>query len=148
MFDWQRDVLPVLRTTYALMDERGQDVLDWEDLGPQLVGERSENELYNIFQAIKRGGYADVHFAGGMSIAMIQPTEKGLQVTHGWPVPGQSDVDALLRLIDARINAPDTPDEERTRLQRLREAAGDVGQSVLTSLLGAWLSQVTGVGGG
>jgi len=61
---------------------------------------------------------------------------------------GQSDVDALLRLIDARINAPDTPEEERTRLQRLREAAGDVGQSVLTGLLGAWLSQVAGLGGG
>lgn len=69
-------------------------------------------------------------------------------MTHGWPVPGQSDVDALLRLLDARINAPDTPEEERTRLQSLREAAGDVGQSVLTGLLGAWLSQVTGLGGG
>jgi hypothetical protein len=147
VFDWQRDVLPVIRATYALMEERGDDFLDWEDLGPHLTRERSESELYNIFQQIKRGGYADVHFAGGMAIAFVQPTEKGLQLTHGWPTPGQGEVDALLRLLDAMIDSPDTSDEERTRLQRLREAAGDVSQSILSGVLGAWLSHVAGLGG-
>jgi hypothetical protein len=39
-------------------------------------------------------------------------------------------------------------EEERSRLQRLRDAAGEVSQSVLSGLLGAWLSQVAGLGGG
>lgn len=148
MFNWQGDVLPVLQATYGLMEERGDDFLDWEDLGPRLTRDRSERELYNIFQQIKRGGYADVHFAGGMSIAFVQPTEKGLQLTHGWPVPGDGEVVALLRLLDASINSPATPEEERTRLKRLRDAASDVSQSVLTGLLSAWLSQVAGLGDG
>jgi hypothetical protein len=76
------------------------------------------------------------------------PTEKGLQITHGWPIPGQSEVDALLRLLDAMIASPETSEEERSRLQRLRDAAGEVSQSVLSGLLGAWLSQVAGLGGG
>ena len=46
------------------------------------------------------------------------------------------------------IDSSNTPDEERTRLVRLRDAAGDVSQSVLSGLLGAWLSQVAGLGGG
>ena len=130
------------------MEERGEDYLDWEDLGPRLTQERSENEVYRIFHLIKRGGYADVQFGGSMSIGLVQPTEKGLQVTHGWPVPGQGEVDALLGLLDAMIASPDTTEEERTRLQRLRDAASEVSQSVLSGLLGAWLSQVAGLGGG
>jgi hypothetical protein len=148
VFDWQRDVLPVIRATYALMEERGDDVLEWEDLGPRLGAERTEGELYNIFQQIKRAGYADVYFAGGMTIAMVRPTENGLQLTHGWPAPGQSEAEALLRVLDTMIESADTSDEERTRLKRLRDAAGDVSQSVLAGLLGAWLSQVAGIGGG
>lgn len=101
MLDWQSDVLAVIRATYALIEERGEDYLDWEDLGPRLTQERSEDELYRIFQLIKRAGYADVQLAGGMSIALVQPTEKGLQITHGWPVRGQGQVEALL-LNDAR----------------------------------------------
>jgi hypothetical protein len=65
-----------------------------------------------------------------------KPTEKGLQITHGWPIPGQSEVDALLRLLDAMIASPETSGEERSRLQRLRDAAGEVSQSVLSGLLG------------
>ena len=83
-----------------------------------------------------------------MTIAMVPPTEKGLQLTHGWPVPGQGEAEALLRVLDAMIDSPNTPDEERTRLKRLRDAAGDVSQSALTGLLGAWLSQVTGISSG
>jgi hypothetical protein len=142
MFESDRDVLPVLRATYDLMEEQRTDTLDGkEDLVPRLSEQGHEKAtLYEIFRQIHNGGYADVSFAGGMTIGLVQPTEKGFQVTRGWPVPGQGDVQALLRILDARIAAPDTPEDERTRLQRLREAAGNVSQSVLTSLLSAWLS--------
>jgi hypothetical protein len=147
MLDWQRSVLPVLHATYDLMDEGRTDMLDGDALLASLVtGDRTKADLYDVFQLINRTGYADVQFASAMSIAFVSPTEKGLQTTRGWPAPGQGDVETLLRLLDQRIASPETPDEERTRLQRLREAAGNVGESVLTSLLGAWLSHVAGPG--
>jgi hypothetical protein len=147
MFDWERDVLPVLRAAYDLMEERRTDMLDGDELAALVTPERTKGDLYSLFQLIDATGYADVRFGGAMSIAFVQPAEKGLQLTRGWPVPGQGDVEALLRLLDLRIASPDTPEEERTRLQRLRDAAGNVGSSVLSSVLSAWLSQVVGVGG-
>jgi hypothetical protein len=148
MFDWERDVLPVLRTTYDLMDERQTDMLDGDELVPLLVtDDRTKGNVYNLFRLIDNAGYADVRFAGGMTVALVRPTEKGLQLTRGWPVPGQSSVEALLRLLDQRIASPTTSDDERTRLRRLRDAAGNVSESVLSSLLASWLSQVSGVGG-
>ena len=146
MLDWQRSVVPVLRATYDLMDEGRTDMLDGDELASLITADRTEAELYNVFQLINRTGYADVQFAGAMTIAFVAPTEKGLQTTRGWPAPGQGDVETLLRLLDQRIASPETPDDERTRLQRLREAAGNVSESVLTSLLGAWLSHVAGPG--
>jgi hypothetical protein len=147
VLDWQRDVLPVLRATYDLMDEHQDDFLQGDDLMARLVTEdRDPDALYRIFTQIKRGGYADVEFAGAMTVAFVQPTEKGLQVTRGWPVPGQGDVEALVRLVDQRIASPDTPEDERTRLESLRAAVGNVSQTVLSSILSAWLSQMTGIG--
>ena len=146
MLNWQRDILPVLRAIYDLMDELQEDALDGDELMSRLVtGDRDENVLYGVLKQINRGGYADVQFAGAMTVAFVQPTEKGLQTTRGWPMPGQGDVDALLQLLDQRIASPDTPEEERTRLERLRAAAGGVSQSVLASLLSAWLSHVSGI---
>jgi hypothetical protein len=148
MLDWERDILPVLRATYDLMDEEQDDAIETEVLNARLVTEeRDEGALYRIFTQIGRTGYADVQFAGGMTVAFVQPTEKGLQVTRGWPVPGQADAEALLRLLDQRIASPDTSEEERTGLTQLRDAAGRVSQSALSSLLGAWLSHVAGPGG-
>ncbi len=148
MLDWERDVLPVLRWTYDAMDEHGTTMLDGDELAPLITETRTKSELYEVFRLIKHGGYAQVDFAGGMSVGFVQPTEKGLQTTRGWPVPGEAQVDLLLRLLDARIASPDTSEGERTALQRLRSAAGDISQSVMTSLLSAWLSQASGIGGG
>ena len=130
------------------MERRNTDTLETDDLAPLVTAERTDTDVYNLFRLLDRTGYARVSLAGGMTVAFVQATEKGLQVARGWPVPGQSDVEVLLRLLDERIESPDTPEEERKGLRRLRDAVGSVGQSVLSSLLGAWLSQVTGAGGG
>jgi hypothetical protein len=79
MFDWQRDVLPVLRATYDLMEQRNTDMLDGDELAPLITADRTKGDLYNMFRLLDKSDYARVRFAGGMTVAFIQPTEKGLQ---------------------------------------------------------------------
>jgi hypothetical protein len=147
MLDFQRDVLPVLRKTYDLMDEHRTDMLDGDELAPLLGPDRTKIDLYNLFRRLHEAEYVKVRFAGGMNIAFVSPTEKGLQTTRGWPMPGQSHIEALLGLLDERIESPDTPEDERNGLRRLRDAAGTVSQSVLSSVLSAWLAHVTKLSG-
>jgi hypothetical protein len=89
VLDFQRDVLPVLRLTYDLMDAQQDDFLDGDELAALVTEDRDEAAVYRIFKLLNRTGYADVQFAGAMTVAFVQPTEKGLQTTRGWPVPGQ-----------------------------------------------------------
>lgn len=149
MLDWQRDVLPVLDATYRMLEEQGPYAqLDGKEVAHALGRDEEDMALRHVFEQLGHAGYIKPTWAGVTLPIMIEPTERGLQYAMGWPVLGQSDVDALLRMLDQRIESPDTPEDERTRLQRLRDAAGDVGTSVMSSLLSAWLSQVSGVGGG
>lgn len=63
-------------------------------------------------------------------------SEKGLQQVAGGPGALNTDLAALfLAAIEAKIADPDTPDEERGRLRRLRDCAGEVGQGVVTALI-------------
>jgi hypothetical protein len=146
---WDTDVKPVLDVVYRLLEEQGAHLqLEGKDVAHALGRDEDDMDLRRVFEQLDQAGYIKPTWAGVTLPYMIEPTERGLQHTMGWPVPGQTDVEALLRMLDQRIEAPDTPDEERTRLRRLRDAAGDVGTSVMSSLLSAWLSQVTGMGGG
>lgn len=147
MADWEREVLPVLRTTYNLMEEQKVASIDGDELMFLITEERTQADVLNMFLLLDRAGYVDIDLRSGF-MAFVHATEKGLQTTQGWPIPGQGQVDALLGLLDHRIASSETPDEERTGLQQLRAAAGNVSQTVLASLLSAWLSQVTGVEGG
>jgi hypothetical protein len=65
----------------------------------------------------------------------IKLTEKGRQEVAGWPVAPGADFGAkLLDELERRIaNAGD--EEERTRLQRFRDAVADVGKGVVTGIL-------------
>jgi hypothetical protein len=67
--------------------------------------------------------------------AFCRPTEKGLQVTAGWPTSsGEIALERLLALIDERLAAA-ASDEERSRWQRFREGITDIGRDVLVGLL-------------
>jgi hypothetical protein len=66
----------------------------------------------------------------------VTPRHKALQEVRGWPAQATDAavVAALLAALDIAIARTNDP-EEKTRLQRLRDAAGDVGKSVLASAI-------------
>jgi hypothetical protein len=61
--------------------------------------------------------------------------EKALQRVAGWPGAGDDLASELLELIDRRLADPAVSEDERGRLERLRQALGDVGKGVVTGLL-------------
>jgi hypothetical protein len=149
MLDWQTEVLPALVAAYELIDESTDGFIDGENVAAKLGRDADESSFYSLFRQLDDADYVNVQvWGGGMAPpAMIGPTEKGLQITRGWPGRGGESTEILLRLLDERIADPDVPEEERTRLERLRDAAGDVSKGVLQSVLGAWLTHVSGASG-
>lgn len=65
----------------------------------------------------------------------IKLLEKGRQEVSGWPASPGGDYGAkLLDELERRIAEADD-EEERTRLQRFRDAVADVGKGVVTGVL-------------
>lgn len=72
----------------------------------------------------------------------VTPTPRGLAEVRGWPTQTSDTavVTGLIRALDEAIEQTQDP-AERSRLQALRSAAGDVGKSVLAGALlaaGKW----------
>jgi hypothetical protein len=71
--------------------------------------------------------------------------ERALQRVAGWPGAGGDLASELLALIDQRLEDPTVSEDERTRLERLRDTVGDVGKGVVSGLLTALIKSHTGV---
>lgn len=74
-------------------------------------------------------------FGEEYDLMMIRLQGSGLRAVGQWPPEDQYD--AFLAVLDQRIEAASS-DEERGRLERVRETALGVGRDVLTSVLSAW----------
>jgi len=61
-------------------------------------------------------------------------------------VAAREGVDSLLALLDEQIASAGS-EAERSRWTRLKEAAANMGQSVLAEALGAWLARISGAAG-
>jgi transcriptional regulator GlxA family with amidase domain len=143
--EWER-VSPVLHATYRLLGERPGDNPSQEDVAALLPG-MSSLDVSRALLLLRDMGYVGGYKASGPRLDLISATEKGLQETMAWPVPGDARVagfEALLSLLDERIQQAQTTDE-RTRLQRLRDSAADLGTGVAGEVLGAWVARVTGL---
>lgn len=68
---------------------------------------------------------------------------KGRQAVGQWP--SSDPREALLQLLSERIAVESDP-EERGRLEKLRDSAGQVSKGVATSLITALVQQMTGLG--
>jgi hypothetical protein len=86
------------------------------------------------FEALDRAGYINASFSLGFALGFalpfhIEATEKGLQQCAGWPTGAGSQAFAaeFVAALTARIDDAETPEDERGRLQRLRDATEDVG---------------------
>lgn len=102
------------------------------------VGRRAEipeREVNVGMRALNDAGFiagSVIHTPQGWAIINIRLTERGRRAVGQWP---SDDLAAeLLRILDGRIErAPEG--DERTRLQRLRDAAADVGRGLLADAL-------------
>lgn len=99
--DWDQVVKPVLDATYRRLDHASEIPADevYDELGP----ERGDPDTLRALKLLYEQGYIT-----GMMVQQspapifIEPTERGLQKTSGWPEPGSVGgdiVELLLRLL-------------------------------------------------
>jgi hypothetical protein len=135
--DWTTRVLPVLQAaaraysrTPSQLGVRTEDVV--EELGSKIDQDATALALDELVRA----GYLEETMGGDQlpGPGWSRLTEKGLQVTAGWPsASGEIALDRLLKVIEERIEA--TTGEERSKWERLRDGIADVGRGVLVAVL-------------
>jgi hypothetical protein len=108
-----------------------------EVVAAALRGDVEESRVQVALDLLEQGGWLTAEFEAGTDWPIeVSPTPKALQDVRGWPgQPGDAAiVRALLAALDDAIERASDPDE-KTRLQALRDAAGDVGKSVLAGAI-------------
>jgi hypothetical protein len=140
------EVKPVLDATYRLLSEH--DEVSPEDVIAEMGEGTDPDHVKRALAQLYRGGRI-----GGQTIEQvdwpitIEATEKGSQEVAGWPKPGAAggdQLELLLRLLDDKIAAPETPPEEKTRLQRVRDSLGGAGRDIIVGVLSNFIAKQTG----
>ena len=96
-----------------------------------------ESDVRVAIDLLEQGGWLSGEFEMGTEGPIeVTPTPKALEEARGWPAHATDTavVATLLRALDEAIERAQDP-EEKTRLQTLRTAAGDVGKSVLAGAI-------------
>lgn len=143
--DWS-DAEPVLKATYDLLDD--QERVSQEQVCQALDRPIGHDRTIQALAFL----YED-DFIGGFTVdqspapVLIQSTPKGRQRVRGWPGPNSQsdDLDRLLTLLDQKIEAPGTPEEEKTRLLKAREAFANLSRDVAVGVLTALVSKQSGL---
>jgi len=146
---WHADVLPLLRASYELERDLATGAgLTQDALNAALGRPAGDQQTSTTLVQLSAGGY----LRDEQSVDQIEGPisfrlgEKALQQIAGWPGAPAGDLAAqLLSLLDERIADPSLSDAERSRLERLRDTAGDVGKGVLSGLLAALIKSQTGM---
>lgn len=144
---WEADVLPVLQAILEL--ERTSDGgVSQDAINVALGRPPGDRATSRTLERLSRAGY----LADELTVEQVDGplscrlSEKGLQQTAGWPGAFNTDLASLfLAAIEARIADPETPEDERGRLRRLRESAGEVSQGVVTALIAGVIKSHTGL---
>jgi hypothetical protein len=146
--DWS-EVEPILQATYRLLNEEESTTPEavCEALGRLAGDEGTIRALALLYE----DGYI-----GGNTIEQspapifIEATGQGLRQTSGWPREGGGAelVELLLRLLDERIADDETPEEEKGKLRRARDAFAGLGRDVAVGVLTALVSHTSGASGG
>lgn len=140
------EISPVLVATYELLDKRPNGDLrddDVERLLPELEPERVRHAL----RMLKEQGYIRAYVASGGRVDSIQPEEKGLQATMGWPTPGQAKevgASVLMEVLNERADRAAT-EEERGKARRLQEAVVETGTTVVSETIASVITRMTGM---
>jgi hypothetical protein len=143
--DWN-EAKPVLKATYELLDA-GEDVTQdqvCEALGQPPQDARTIRALALLYEGGYIGGFTAQQSPAPVR---IRGTPKGLQEVSGWPREdsgGAQQVELLLRLLDERIASDETPEEEKSKLRRARDAFAALGRDVAVGVLTAYAGKVSG----
>jgi hypothetical protein len=105
----------------------------------------TQDQVERGLQALHDAGYIegiDVTAQGDIfDLLNIRLLERGRRAVGQWPAEDQYA--ALLEVLEAQIAASQDP-EQRTKLERLREAAIGLGQGMLATILNAWARSLAG----
>lgn len=135
--DWQSVALPTLKAAYEVWRQSGArpDGVLATKIAGRIEG-RVENHTLRVIGALSEGGYLRPTSQLGTNGApmFVAVTPQGLQVVGGWPTTSaEAATAALLAGLDEAVE--NAPPEERSRLERLRDAAYDVGQGTMVEVL-------------
>lgn len=141
---WELRELALLEAI-AEAERQHNDDLNTEDLEDQtdLSTEDVQWGLQALFEAeppFITG--ADATTSDGFDLLAIRLRERGRRVVGQWPTEDAADV--LLAMIQERADEESDP-IEKTRLEKLREVAGNVGRETLTQLVVAASKQAAGL---
>jgi hypothetical protein len=134
---WKR-LRPVLGAVVQQWEQQGaRDAVDVDTIVAALADKMQAADVRRALELLERDECLIAEFEMGSDgpIAVTLDT-KALQRLRGWPTDASEAaiVQGLLEALDAAIQNTSDP-EEKTRLQRLREAAGDVAKSVLAGAI-------------
>lgn len=131
------DVEPVLRATYGLL--AGRERVSSDEVIAAL--DPPPTDAFAAGRALRslldQGYIVGVMYLGHEIPENIQATEKGLQAASGWPTPGQAPAfaSAFVQTLTEQINDAGTPEEERGKLRKLREATEDAGVRLFAEVM-------------
>jgi hypothetical protein len=136
--DWQENIVPLLRAAADLESSLSPDGLITQDaLNAALGRSQGDPQTSTTLMQLSAAGY----FRDELSVEQADGPiafrlgEKALQNVAGWPGGSGDLASELLELIDRRLADPAVSEDERGRLERLRQALADVGKGVVTGLL-------------
>lgn len=141
---WATREGPILEELYRQFEEGASNVAVHELVEP--LGLEAET-IYRSLEHLDAGGYLEARFlmgggaASGARVLRLSPD--GLRAIGAWP-SRDATAELLLGEIEAAIEAA-ADDEERSRLQKLGTAAGEVGKTTLAAVVTAMLKQAAGL---
>ena len=131
---WNERELPILEAIAALEEE----LIRRHDLTDDLLQERTGLDGRTVERALRSLEYAgyltgtDASSMSGFGMMSIELRGPGRRAIGQWP--STDPADAFVRALD-RMLATEADPDERSRLQRLRDAAADVTKQVLSGAL-------------
>lgn len=137
-FDWQERVLPVLEAVGHAYSGATPDLgVSLAMVNAQLGRNSDDASTAAVLEELVRTGYLDETLGGEQlpGPEWCRLTEKGLQVTAGWPsASGEVALARLLAIIDERIDDA-TDDEERSKWENFRDGVLGVGRDVMVGVM-------------
>jgi hypothetical protein len=139
--EWAEEVLPVLQAVHRAYPRREPETGVTpaqvnQELGRSADDRRTGEVLYELVRTGYLVGGPTPLDSSRIGPLFVQLSEKGLQVTAGWPASsGEAAYGRLLTLLNQQIETTSSP-EEHSRLERFRDEAVGVGRGVLVQVLG------------